>query len=83
MTEAVTIELIRASEVIIPSIIAGVGAYWARQAHTASQEVAHNMNSLLDARVQAADDLGRSEGKAEGVRQERDRGKPARKKAKG
>jgi hypothetical protein len=73
VTEALQIELIRASAVIIPSLIGLYAAHKASDASRGVQEVKHAMNHLLDVRVDEAKALGTATGTAAGIEQERNR----------
>ena len=73
MSDEITIELIRAAAAIMPTAAAIYAAMMAARAANTSTSTAKKMDGLLDARVQAATDLGHAEGKAAGVTEERDR----------
>ena len=87
MTDAVQVELIRASTIIVPSLIGLYTAHVALRAaaqakeatHSAIEvkavvaEVAHKMNSILDKSRADAKEIGIAEGTAAGIQQERDR----------
>jgi hypothetical protein len=86
MTDAVTIQLIDAAKVIIPSAISAWAAVYAvraaksaADAKIAVDHVAHAMNSILDQSRKDAKELGTAEGTAVGVEKERVRqeGHPA------
>ena len=73
MTDTVTVAVIHAIEIIIPSGISAYVALVVLRVQWEVGEVKHAMNSILDKRVEVAHDLGFADGTASGVEQERNR----------